>query len=247
MATRGLDGGGSGAAACSEEEPAPKRARRAASSSISGARPVAVASRVAVAVHGRLTCPAFMAALSRSSLPQPTARDASAAPGPRASPARRGWVLDRPTAGGGKRRPSGQCAAFGAARSVVAWAIRWVAAALRMRRALSVEWRCAVCASGRCAFLAEVPPDPFTPLCDCGLPCVWARRRWWCGQWGGASGDGCGFEGVTHAVHAPPICVSPSELSRTSAEETAALDGERVRHLRVGVCRPSVLVSTLDR
>ena len=217
-------GGGSGAAACSEEEPAPKRPRRAASSAISGARPVAVASRVAVAVHGRLTCPAFMAALSRSSLPQPTARDASAAPEPRASllPGAAGSSIARRRAAVSDAH---QVSVPPSERLVPSWRGPSAGSPPHCGCGEPSVWsgRCAVCASGRCAFLAEVPPDPFTPLCGCGLPCVWARRRWWCGQWGGASGDGCGFEGVTHAVHAPPICVSPSELSRTSAEDMAAL------------------------
>ena len=90
---------------------------------------------------------------------------------------------------------------------------------------MPTEWsgRYAVCASGGCAFIAEVPPVPLTPLCSCQRPCVWAHRRWWCATSLGQREHGCGYEGTAQVAHASPTCISRSELSLSAAAQTAAL------------------------
>ena len=213
----------SGAAAGSEEDDsAPKRAasRRVASSTR--------AVDAALAVHGRLACPAYMAALhEQRGCALPVRRQPSDGPVcVRASLLPEGTPVRHQAAAPSVRvGPAHQASVVGAERLVPSWCGPSAGPPPRCGCGQPSTWtgRYAVCSTGGCSFLAEVPPDPLTPLCGCGLPCVWAHRRWWCSRWGAAGGDGCGFEGITHAAQASPTAISQRELSRAVAADTAAM------------------------
>ena len=213
-----------GAATGLEDDAAPKRAARRAASST---RPT----DLAVAVHGRLACPAYMAALHEQSAPRKPSEGGLSRTAElshsRASllPVTRGKLpVRRPATAPAPVVPVGP--AFQARVDpgrLVSSSSAGPPPRCGCGKLATWTGRYAVCSTGGCAFLAEMPPDPLTPICGCGRPCVWARRRWWCSQWGAAGGDGCGFEGIAHAPHASPTAISQSELSRAAAADTAAM------------------------